>query len=340
MTEGGWATGQGRSWPPWESSTPTGAWVQNALTSPSGGATVHPEMRFILIFGRPTTGRVALAAVACLGLAGCRAGPSTNDARPTVVASFYPPYEAAVQVGGRLVEAENLTPAGAEPHDLELSPTQVDLVLDADVLLYAGGGFQPAVEQLATRREGITVDILEAAEPGATGDPHVWLDPLRMERIVGTTAEGLSRADPAEAGTYRRNARRYSDDIHQLHLRFEEELADCKERTFVTSHRAFSYLAARYGLREESLSGPSPEAEPDPARLEELRPVVERTGVVFAEPLLPPAAVETLARETGARVEFLDPLEGLTEEDLARGATYVSVMERNLSVLREALDCR
>lgn len=300
-------------------------------------------MRLILIFRRalPRVGAaacVALLAAACGRPGAPAAQPDGTDIR--VVASFYPLFEAAREVGGGRVQAVNLTPAGAEPHDLELSPTQVDLLLDADVVLHVGGGFQPAVEAIAGRREGPTVDVLDALPPAERGgDPHVWLDPVLMAEVVGHVARAFSEADPPGAATYDANADEYRGELVALHARFDEALAECETRTFVTTHAAFSRLAARYGLDEQSLSGASPEAEPDPARIAELEPVVRTTGVVFAEPLLPADAARALARETGARVEVLDPLEGLTEEQLARGETYVTVMDRNLQALSDALGC-
>jgi zinc transport system substrate-binding protein len=119
-------------------------------------------------------------------------------------------------------------------------------------------------------------------------------------------------------------------------------LADCARRTFVTSHAAFGYLAARYGLEQVPLAGLSPEAEPSPRALEALVAKVRETGAttVFFETLVPADLARTVARESGARAATLDPLEGLTEEAASSGADYFSVMEDNLAALREALGCR
>ena len=101
-----------------------------------------------------------------------------------VVASFYPLAYAAERVGGDRVEVTNLTPAGAEPHDLELTPKQIDELLDADLVLDLGRNFQPAVEKAAEQRDGPTVKVLDVL-PIKTGgkkvdesdpqslDPHV-----------------------------------------------------------------------------------------------------------------------------------------------------------------------
>jgi zinc transport system substrate-binding protein len=110
----------------------------------------------------------------------------------------------------------------------------------------------------------------------------------------------------------------------------------------VTSHAAFGYLAARYGLIQQPIAGISPEAEPDPRRLAELADLVRREGVttVFTETLVSPRVANTLAREAGVHTAVLNPVEGLSPEEVGRGENYVSVMDANLRTLRQALECR
>jgi zinc transport system substrate-binding protein len=270
----------------------------------------------------------------------------------SVVASFYPLAEAAQQVGGDLISVENLTPPGVEPHDLELAPDDIEAMATADVIVYLGGGFQPAVEDAVSQGEdAVTVDALEAvdtkeappseAEEGLTVDPHVWLDPGRYEEVVRTVADALSEADPANESTYDTNADAYVAKIAALDDDFRAGLADCQRTTIVTSHEAFAYLAESYGLTEVGITGLSPEAEPSARRLAELKDLVEQEGIttIFAEELVSPKVAETLADEAGVMVEVLDPLESLTDDQVAAGQDYVSVMRENLDILRGALDC-
>jgi zinc transport system substrate-binding protein len=292
-------------------------------------------------------------AVAALGTACASKGStSSGDGPVAVVASFYPVFEAAVRVGGDRVSVVNLTAAGVEPHDLELTPPQVDQILDADVLLYLGEGFQPAVEAAARDRSiGVSVDLLRAISaqlrelPSGSQehgtDPHVWLDPVLMEGLVERTRDALVTADPEGRATYRANAAAFLAELRQLDQRYRAGLTGCSRDVMVTSHAAFGYLSARYGLRQEAISGISPDAEPDPARLAELADLVRRDGVttIFTEELVSPEVADTLARETGATTAVLDPLEGLTKEEAAQGEDYVSIMERNLATLRAALGC-
>jgi zinc transport system substrate-binding protein len=293
-------------------------------------------MRLILILG---------SAVA-LAVAGSACSPAmrtegASDERVAVVVSVYPLLEVAERIGGARAAVTSLVPPGAEPHDIELSPDQVDQLLDADIALYVGGGFQPAVEDISARRDGITVDVLAEVLPEGTTDPHIWLDPLLMAKMVDAVERALARADPEGSQPYEARGAEFRAEIEGLHQRFDEGLEDCEHRTFVTTHAAFGHLARRYGLVERSIAGLSPESEPDPARLAELEDLIDREGVttVFTEPLVSPSVAETLARATGARVATLDPLEGASEQ-AEEGASYVILMERNLDALRDALGCR
>ncbi|HEX2272454.1 MAG TPA: zinc ABC transporter substrate-binding protein [Acidimicrobiales bacterium] len=285
---------------------------------------------------------VSLVASACAGADGAADGGKVR-----VVAGFYPLAEAAERVGGDRVVVTNLTPAGAEPHDLELRSSDIDRIEDAALVLYLGGGFQPAVEEAAGRADGEVVDLLAPAGgvlEGSTddGDPHVWLDPVLMARIAERVRTALVRADPAGRATYEANADAYTADITAIDTAYRHGLDECERRVIVTSHAAFGHLARRYGLTEEAITGLSPESEPDPQRLSELAARVrdEDITTIFFETLVSPRVAETLARETGARTAVLDPIEGLTDEEQARGRTYESAMTDNLSALRQALGCR
>ena len=261
-------------------------------------------------------------------LAGCGGGASDD----TIVAAFYPLAFAAGQVAGPDAEVVNLTPPGAEPHDLELSPRDVGRVRDAALAVYAGDGFQPAVQQAVEGRGGPSVDVL--AHAGAVGeDPHVWLDPVRFATVAREIASALGTPAAADDLVARLDA---------LDDEYRRGLGRCARREVVTSHAAFGYLAARYGLVQVPLVGLQPEAEPGPREVERLVDEVRATGAttVFSEPLASPALADAVAREAGVATAVLDPLEGLTADETDAGADYFSVMEKNLDMLRTALGCR
>jgi zinc transport system substrate-binding protein len=283
--------------------------------------------------------RTLLAALAFVLVLGTGCAGDEPDQRPTVVAAFYPLAWAAEQIGGDSVEVVNLTPPGAEPHDVELTPRDVEKTQNADLVLYLGSGFQPALEKAVEGRSGPSLDLLAhqelmaGADEEQAHDPHVWLDPSRFAAMVTLIGLQLHR-EPAAA--------RLTARLEALDSDLAAGLAHCRRHELVTSHAAFGYLAKRYGLEQLALTGLSPESEPSPRDLEALVDEVKQTGAttVFFETLVSSKLAETVAREAGATTTVLDPLEGLTEDEVAAGDDYLSVMRANLVTLRAALQCR
>ncbi len=270
--------------------------------------------------------RIVLAVVGLALLTGC--GPQ----RGRVVAAFYPLAFAAQQIGGPGLRVENLTPAGAEPHDIELTPREVGDIELAKVVLYLSHGFQPAVEQATRHAHGKTIDMLQGLRL-RPGDPHVWLDPPSYARIVRTIGAVLGRP---------RAATRLARRVDVLDAQYRRGLARCERRSFVTTHAAFGYLAARYGLRQIAITGIDPEAEPNAQRLASLSRLVRRSHIrtVFFERLVSPKLADTIAREAGAKTAVLDPIEGLTPSEEKAGDDYFTLMRQNLQALRTELGCR
>jgi zinc transport system substrate-binding protein len=269
---------------------------------------------------------VALITLSAAVMAGCSRDEA--DSRPTIVASFYPLAWAAERVAGDAYRVVNMTPAGAEPHDIELTPRDVEEIRDADLVVYLSGGFQPAVEDAVADRDGPSLDAR-----GSDADPHVWLDPVRFAQVLEALGRALGRPEAA---------RSVESELREIDRRYRNGLRNCARSTFVTDHAAFGQLAKRYGLTQLSLAGVSPEAEPAPRDIERLVGQVKAVGapVVLAEPLLSSRLAETVAREAGVDVAFLDPLEGLSSARIAEGADYESVMLDDLNVLTKALGCR
>lgn len=272
--------------------------------------------------------RIVLILVIAAGLSGCGSGGSRSGT--SVVASFYPLAYAAEKIGGTGYRVENLTPAGAEPHDLELSPREVGRIESAAAVLYLSHGFQPAVSKAVEQAHGKRVDAL-AGLPLRDNDPHVWLDPMLFAEVARRIGSALRRpAGPLVA------------ELKQLDREYRKGLHRCARREIVTSHAAFGYLAARYGLRQLAITGTAPESEPSPRQLAHVIDVVRGTHAttVFFEPLVSPRLAQTVAREVGARTATLDPIEALTADEEQHGDDYVTLMQRNLTALRKALGCR
>ena len=238
------------------------------------------------------------AAVVVLGsafLVGCSDGSGNGD---TVVAAFYPIAFAAEQITDGTVGVRNLTPVGAEPHDLELTPGDIRAVHDARVVLYFGDGFMPGLERAVDDRSGLSVDLLSELRRqqgnggGPPHDPHVWLDPVLYASLVRLIGNALGD----EAATIPLTRK-----LTQLDAEYRRGLAHCARRQIVTSHAAFEYLARRYGLVQVPLEGLTPEAEPSAGDIGRLVDTVRRSGTttVFSETLISPKLAQTVAREAG-----------------------------------------
>ncbi len=303
--------------------------------------------------------RVTAALVFAAGLLGTGAGCATADPGTAgtlrIVAAFYPLQFLSERIGGDQVVVTNLVKPGAEPHDLELAPREAAELSSADLVVYLHG-FQPAVdsavEAVAQDRvyDVAGVQPLRAAPPGteqgkpdqprgnAGKDPHVWLDPTRLDGIAGQLADRLAARDSAHAADYRARAAALHTELTALDQEYAAGLAHCQRREIITSHAAFGYLADRYGLTQVPITGLSPESEPTSARLADLTAFARAHGVttIFFETLVSPKVAETLAREVGAQAKVLDPIEGV---EAGSGADYLSVMRLNLATLRTALGC-
>jgi len=298
--------------------------------------------------------RVVPAALvaAALALSACGApGSQSGDSRLKVVASFYPLQYVAMRIGGDRVSVTSLTKPGAEPHDLELTPQDVAALADTDLVVYLKG-FQPAVDEAVSSQAGnkafdatasaeldLTYTPVDGGQQGDT-DPHFWLDPVRLRAVVADLTERMAQADPTARATFETNSAALDTDLAALDREFRAGLARCADRTLVTSHNAFGYLAELYGLRQVGITGLSPDSEPDAGRLAEVSSFVRKQGVrtIYYETLVSPAVADTVARETGAATAVLDPLEGLN--DRSPGKDYFEVMRANLASLKKGQDCR
>jgi len=170
-------------------------------------------------------------------------------------------------------------------------------------------------------------------------DPHVWLDPTLAQQQVRNIQGALEKADPERKDNYRANADAYIAKLQELDRKFKDELDGAKRKEFVTQHAAFGYLAKAYGLTQIPISGLSPEQEPSPEQMAKVVELAKEHGVttIFFETLVDPKVAQAIAEEIGAATDVLNPLEGLTEEDIAAGLDYLGIMSNNLAALAKSL---
>lgn len=171
-------------------------------------------------------------------------------------------------------------------------------------------------------------------------DPHVWLSPAMAIQQVRNIEKGLSEAAPEHKEAFKVNADAYVAKLEALDKEFQEGLKDSLRKDFITQHAAFSYLAKQYGLTQVPIAGLSPEQEPSAAQMAEIIEFAKAHNVktIFFETLVSSKVADTIATELGAKSAVLNPIEGLTEEDIAGGSDYLSLMRQNLEALKAALN--
>ncbi|MBI2112964.1 MAG: zinc ABC transporter substrate-binding protein, partial [Candidatus Wildermuthbacteria bacterium] len=173
------------------------------------------------------------------------------------------------------------------------------------------------------------------------GDPHFWLNPFLAKEQAQKITDGFTKLDPASKEYYEANQKNLNERLDEIDKRYKESLANCRQDLVVTSHAAFGYLANRYAFDQVSIAGISPEEEPSPQNLIQVSKFVKDNNIeyIFFETLVSPRLSETIAKETGAKTLVLDPIEGLSQEDMAKGKDYFTLMEQNLENLVIALEC-
>ncbi len=304
---------------------------------------------------------LALSALAVFFTSACATAPVENiqNQQISVVASFYPLAHFASQVGQNYIKVTNLTPGGAEPHDFEPSPSDIQALLSAKLILLNGGGLEPWAQNIIpeARQKGIQViemtnsfELVKSKEDQSSQnsekyenefDPHIWLDPLIASQEIDLIQNALSNIDPTHAPNYIENAAKYQLELDKLDQNFSETLKNCALHEAIVSHNAFAYLGKRYNITFHPLSGLSPQSEPSAQYLAELANLARSKNIqhIYFETLVSPKLAQTLANEIGAQTLVLNPLEGLTKNDTEQGKTYISIMQENLENLKIGLKC-
>lgn len=290
---------------------------------------------------------------------------AAGSPRFKVFTSIYPVYEFAKNVAGDKADVVMFVPPGKEPHDWEPSLKEIAQLREGLLFIYNGAGFEPWVEKILKNLEAPNLTVVEATkglslmndvdkhaidkhdgqkhdDDNHDLDPHVWLDPVMAQEQVKAIESAFIKVDAANKDYYMARSKDYRETLAVLDKEFNVALGKCEKKEFVVSHSAFGYLAKRYGLHQIAVMGLSPDAEPKPGELAEVvqKAKKAKTKYIFVENLVSPKVAEVVAKEIGAQTLVLNPLEGLTKEEVAQGKTYISVMRDNLAQLKKALDCQ
>src|SRR5581483_4535377 len=277
--------------------------------------------------------------------------PSNSSGKVQVSTSFYPLYYFSSQIGGDKAQVMNITPSGTEPHDYDPSTQDIAHIEKANILVL-NGAVESWGNKIKDNLKGTNVLVItggeglenrQLTEDGQTStDPHIWLDPQLAKKEVEKINQGFDKIDPVNASYYDSNAKNLADRLDQLDQTYKQGLASCQQKDIITSHAAFGYMGARYGLNQVAIAGLSPDAEPSSQQLADVANFARQHNVkyIFFESLVSPKLSDTIANEVGAKTMVLDPIEGISDDDIKQGKDYFTVMADNLKNLQTALQCK
>lgn len=295
--------------------------------------------------------------------------PVGKEAKPdktAVSVSTFALYEVARAVAGEALDIHTIIPLGSDAHMFSPTPKEVAAVGSSALFIYSGAGFEGWAEPLKTtlpasvgvldmskhvtliaseeEHGGHHDDVHEEEDHHEHGayDPHYWLDIDNMILMTRKLDGEFSKLSPANAGLFHKNAEAYVAELQKLKSEYVQGLRDCKNRTLVSNHDAFGYLAHANKLENVSVIGLSSDEQPSAKNIADIVALVNEHGIktVFFEALINDNVAQTIARETGARAVSLQPLENISEDELKSQETYLSIMRQNLHKLRDAMECR
>jgi zinc transport system substrate-binding protein len=280
------------------------------------------------------------------------ASSSSSSGGLKVLATFLPVYDDAIDLLGDKGSVTLLVPFSVDVHEFQPTPSSIQLVQQADILVYNGAGLEPWIPPLVQSAGNSKLILVDSSaglplinvqsqyqKENRTIDPHVWLDPVLAQMQVKNILQGLIKADPSHEPYFTANANALIAKFQFMDEELRTGTANVATRTFVSFHEAFGYLAKEYNLVEVPLAGPF-EEEPTPSDISKAVAAINQNHlcVCFAESLENPGPINAVAAETHAHVWILDPIEGLSAAQSNAGVTYLALMQQNVYTLLQALN--
>ncbi|MEP0915266.1 zinc ABC transporter substrate-binding protein [Leptolyngbya sp. DQ-M1] len=280
--------------------------------------------------------------------------PAANtEEKLRVIATFLPVYLFTKAVAGDAAQVDILIKPGTEIHEYQSTPADVQALAQADVVVKNGLGVEEFLESTIKSAQNSKLKIVDASqgiqsidqlsqvvETGkehshahAAGNPHVWLDPVLAKQQVENIRDGLIAADPENKAKYEANATAYLQQLAALNAEFEQRLGKFRDRTFITFHDAFPYLAKRYDLRQVAVVK-IPEDQLSPADVKETIDAVKQfqAKALFSEPGVDNKLLDGLSKDLNL---ILRPLDSLEAGD-TNPQHYFTAMRSNLQTLEAA----
>ena len=327
---------------------------------------------------RRVAGLLAAAALVLLCLTGCH-GAQTGETqqgaaesgKPDVIATIFPYYDFARQIGGDRIDLTLLLPAGRDSHSFEPTPVDMIRIGECDLFLYNGGEMEQWVDQALEAVENpgrLTVRMMDYVTPveevltesmelnhahedhdhgdgeieEIEYDEHIWTSPKNAVVLARAVADGLIAADPENQDYYEANLETLTGQLEELDSQIRQAVAEGSRNVVIFGDKfPFRYLADEYGLEyDAAFPGCGAEMEPSAASIAKLIDEVkeENIPVIYYVELSSTRTAEIISEETGAEMLMLHSCHNVTRDDFQSGVTYVELMKRNLENLKKGLE--
>jgi len=265
--------------------------------------------------------------------------------RVNVVASFSILGDLVRNVGGDRVDVTTLVGPNGNVHVYTPAPSDARKIAQARLLVVNGLGLEGWLPRLV-QAAGSKATIVEASKGitqlsvGAAADPHAWQSVANAKIYVANIRDALDTADPAGAAIYQANAQNYLAKLDALDREVREAVAQIPpgRRKVISTHQAFGYFAAAYGIEFIAPSGVSTESEPGARDIAGIIRQIKTEAIpaVFLENISDDRLMRQISAETGARIGGTLYSDSLTDEK-GEAPTYIDMVRHNIRVLTSAL---
>ena len=253
-----------------------------------------------------------------------------------IYTSIYPIYDFTKKIGGEKITVYNMTKAGAEPHDFEITSKDMANLSKADLFIYNGGGMEHWVDSVKNALNIKYVDSSSNINNQNNLDPHFWLSPKNAKIQMENIKNGLIEIDSENKNYYESNYNLYASRLDKFDNKIKNSLSNIKNRNLVLTHPAFGHFCKEYSLTQIAIA----RDEADPKAMAEIITFIKNNDIkaIFYEEFSSSKLADSIAKETQIKILTLNPIESLSEKNIEAGEDYFSIMEKNLISLLDGLN--
>lgn len=297
----------------------------------------------------------------CIGFTACNEKqPEAENKKPNIVCTVFPQYDFVREIAGNYVNLTMLLKPGSEAHSFEPAPKDILSIKNSDLFIMIGGeseewakkildGVEESdtkviklIDSVDTLEEEVTEGMDSDEKHHGEYDEHIWTSPENAITMVNIICSALCEIDPENKKIYNTNSENYIQELKELNNEFSETVKNGKRDTIVFADRfPFRYLTESTGLKYyAAFPGCSSKTEPSAATVAFLIDKIraEKIPAVFCVDYGEAKISESIKRETGVKILKMYSCHIITKEEFENGESYISLMKKNISALKEALN--